>query len=99
MKQIQEAQATWMKQARADQEYGGDKLHENLASAKKALDTFGSPEFKSLLKESGLGNHPELIRAFVRVGKAISEDRLISGTVNPTAKADARIFYPNSKHN
>lgn len=93
---LQGLRTQWAEQSRADKEFGGDNLAENLGTAKKALDTFASPEFRQLLNESGMGNHPEVIRTFMRVGKAISEDKLVTGT--KAAKAnDARAMYPNSQ--
>lgn len=93
---VTEARTAWVESAKADKEFGGDALEENLSVAKKALDTFGSDELKTLLKESGLGDHPEIIRVFYRAGKAISEDgRLVAG--GQAAKPnDAKSFYPNS---
>lgn len=69
----------WKSQSLADAEFGGDKFMENLSVAKKALDQFGSPELQEILKKAGLGNHPEIIRVFYRVGNAISGDRIITG--------------------
>lgn len=94
---IQQEQAKWETASRADKEFGGDKLDESLGLANHALATFATPEMLALLKESKLGNHPEFIRTFVRVGRAISEDSLVKGTTKPTV-ADARNFYPNSHH-
>ena len=100
VEQLQAAHDQWIQDAKADQEFGGEKLQENMAIAKKALDTFGSPELRTLLNQSGLGNHPELIRAFYRAGKAISEDRFVtSGQANAAAGADAKRLYPNSNMN
>lgn len=94
--QIEQAQAQWSDASRTDKEFGGDKLAENVAVAKQALDTFGSPELSKMLKESGLGNHPEIIRAFFRVGKAISEDKTERGTTKPANASDdlAKKMYP-----
>lgn len=86
--------AEWANTAKADKEFGGDKLAENLAVAKQALTTFGTPELTALLNESGLGNHPEIIRAFYRAGKAISEDGFVAG--GKTASVDpAKRLFPN----
>jgi hypothetical protein len=86
----------WQNDSKADKEFGGDKLTENLALAKKAIDTFGTPELRTLLDETGLGNHPELIRAFVRAGKAISEDGFVPGRSGNVAQADpAKRMFPN----
>lgn len=80
IEQVQAIRNDWAEAARSDQEYGGDKLNENLAVAKKALDKFGSPELRTLLNDSGLGNNPEVIRFMYRAGKAISEDTFVGGS-------------------
>jgi hypothetical protein len=74
-------------------------LPENLAAAKMALDTFGTPELRTLLIETGLGDHPEMIRAFVRAGKAISEDTLAMGGKKPAGagKSTAEILYDKNQ--
>ena len=84
-------------QSMADKEFGGDKLNENLALASKAMDAFATPELKQVLDQTGLGNHPELIRAFVRVGRQISEDRLVPGGSMPVgdSRTIAERLYPN----
>lgn len=93
------ARSEWADTAKSDKEFGGDTLDANLGIARKALDTFGTPELKALLNESGLGNHPEVIRVFYRAGKAISTDRIITGSASGQAQADARRLYPNSNMN
>lgn len=94
---IQQAAAEWAATATADKEYGGEKLTESLTVAKKALDAFGTPELRTLLNDSRLGNHPEVIRFMVRAGKAISEDRMVTGGAGPSkAGTDtAKALYPN----
>lgn len=94
---VQQARESWGEASKTDKEFGGDKLQENLAVAQKAMKTFGSPELRELLNESGLGNHPEIIRVFVRAGKAISEDRFVpAGTKVPGGSKDlAKSLYPN----
>lgn len=79
LSQLQAVRSQWQEQAKADKEFGGDKFDENLAVAKRALEKFGTPEFNAYLNATGLGNHPELIRAFYRAGKAISEDGFVPG--------------------
>lgn len=70
---------TWANDAKADKEIGGEAFDENLGVAKKALESFGTPELRTLLNESGIGNHPEVIRFMVRAGKAISSDTFVAG--------------------
>lgn len=95
--QIKAAKEAWIEGTKTDKEFGGEKLNENLAVAKKALDAFGTPELRTLLNESGLGNHPEIVRAFYRAGKAISEDRFVVGNApKQTGDRDlAGSLYPN----
>ena len=64
----------WKTSAETDKEYGGAKFAENIAVAKKALESFGTPELTKHLNESGLGNHPEIIRFCWKVGKLLSDD-------------------------
>ncbi len=72
----------WVEQVKSDKEIGGEHFQESMTTAIKAVERFTTPELRDLLNASGLGNHPELVRAFVRIGKAISEDAsmVIPGT-------------------
>ena len=94
MAQLESAKAAWAESARSDKEYGGDKLTENLAVAQKAMNQFGSPELRTLLNESGLGNHPEIIRAFYRAGKAISEDSYVPNGQGGAPSDPAKRMFP-----
>lgn len=90
------AREQWANQSTADKEFGGTALNENLAVARKAMDTFGTPELKQLLNDSGLGNHPEIIRAFYRAGKTISDDRFVGGGNGPSGSTDpAKVMFPS----
>lgn len=86
---LEQMRAEWLEASKTDKEFGGAKLSENLGVAKKALDAFGSPQLRTLLEESGLGNHPEVIRFFLKAGKAISEDRYVSGNRQPAKSVQA----------
>jgi hypothetical protein len=99
LEQFQAARTEWAEAAKTDKEFGGENLAENLGTAKKALDTFATPELRALLEESGLGNHPEVIRVFYRAGKAISEDRFVAGQGGKTSQGDARRLYAASNMN
>lgn len=93
---IEAARTEWANASTTDKEFGGDKLTENLSVAKKALDSFGTPELRTLLNQSGLGNHPEVIRFMYRAGKAISEDGFVPGSRSSTAESDpAKRLFPN----
>lgn len=71
--------ATWFGETQADKEIGGDKFEASTISATKALDVFGTSGLKKILVQYGLGNHPEFVRFFTRVGRAIGEDAATGG--------------------
>jgi hypothetical protein len=87
--------AAWVNDVKADPDIGGDKLPEALGFARKALDAFGTPELRSLLDQTGLGNHPELVRAFVKAGKAMSDDGFVSGRSHIAEQDVAKKLFPS----
>jgi len=90
----QQTQQQWRDSVVNDKEIGGQALAENLGYAAKVLDTF-APDLRVVLDETGLGNHPAFVKAFVKIGKAISEDRLVGGAQQtPGAAQDpaAKLF-------
>lgn len=91
--------ADWLDATKSDKEFGGEQLDGNLAMAKKALEVFGTPELTKLLNDTGLGNHPEVIRVFYRTGKAISEDRFTASGSGGKPADDVRRLYSNSSMN
>lgn len=68
---------TWFEQAKGDKEIGGEAFKQNAELAKRVVSRFGTDDFKKELNKTGLGNHPELLRVFSRIGKAMSEDQLV----------------------
>jgi len=92
-KLIGDTVAEWAKTAQADKEYGGDKFGANIAIAQKAISDFGSPELAKMLNETGLGNHPELIRFCLNIGKKLSEDSTVRGSKSAAAVDTAELFY------
>jgi hypothetical protein len=86
----------WQTKAKADKEFGGDTFDANLGKAKSAIDKFGTPELKKLLNETGIGNHPEIVRFAFRVGKLIAEDNPGGDVKAPLAEQDmATRWYSN----
>lgn len=79
----------WAEQVKADKDLGTDV---SIGAAQKAMDKFGSPELKQYLNETGLGNHPELVRIFANIGKAMSEDGLVTGN-SGGAKSAADVLF------
>ena len=92
-KVLEKVKLDWANDSQADKEFGGEKLAENLEIAKKSLDAFGSDSLKSLLHETGFGNHPEIIRFMYKVGSAISEDSYVGNSEGAMSQgADPKDF-------
>lgn len=88
----------WIAKAAIDPEYGGDKFAENAAIAKKTFDLFGTPALAKFLKDSGMGNHPELVRWAFRIGQKIGpDDKFVGGTeASNRPKTAEESLWPNS---
>ena len=82
----------WAADVKADKEIGGEKLTANLSAAQRALDQFGTPELKEYLNTTGLGNHPDLVKTFVKIGKSMSEDGMVTGKETGQRSA-AEVLY------
>lgn len=98
MKGIDDARdAEWITALKADPDLGGAKLDETKRLALKGVDKFGSPALTKALTETRLGNHPELIRMFAKLGALVKED----GGGNPPAAGGTEVplakrLYPNN---
>lgn len=87
----------WADEVKADPLIGGtnfDATCKHVAEVTKAM-----PEFKSVfaaLEQWGVGNHPDLVRAFSKLGKLFAEDQVHSGGTTATGPVDrAKVLYPN----
>jgi hypothetical protein len=69
----------WLNDAKADEEIGGNNFDAAVKSAKVTLEKFGTPELSKAFNDYGIGNHPEIIRIFAKIGKEIGEDNPGSG--------------------
>jgi hypothetical protein len=75
----------------------GDSLPQQRTIANKALNQ--RPELKAVLVDTGLINHPEVMKLVVDFGRATSEDILHDGNSGPTKKLPPeKILYGDSKN-
>lgn len=97
LNQQHEQQVTaWKQEATADPNIGA----QGLAAAQTAIGRFLTPDAKAVLEASGLANHPALVRSFMAIGAAISEDVHVgSGAPQPPAKTatEVRYTHPDSQ--
>ncbi len=87
----------WREQSANDKEFGVDKYEQNVKVAQVAISKYGTPELKQLLNDHGVGNHPEMVRFMVRVGRTLGEDVPgVTGTKTSQAQDRVSILYPKT---
>ncbi len=96
---MKKTQAAWETAAKLDAEYGGEKFEENKGIARTAMAAYCTPEFIEFIDKAGLGNHPEMLRAFYRIGKDIAQEKLVVGrqAAGTQEKTPAKVLWPHLK--
>ncbi len=73
----------WQQEIREDRELGGEKMKQTLRTAQGLIKEYPrSAEFTKMLNETGIGNHPEMVRFIHHWGKGLQEDRQLLGGRN-----------------
>lgn len=86
----------WATEAKNDPEIGGAEFAKKVEYAKRVVDRFGTDAFRKAVTETGIGNHPELIRFCYRIGKLMAADQTVLGGSSPSdsrRKSPAEILY------
>jgi hypothetical protein len=84
----------WAETAKKDPEIGGTKFEASVANAARAVNTI-NPGLTAVLDKYGLGNHPEMIRAFSKVASLLAEDTISTQRKNEqTGKTVAERMFP-----
>lgn len=98
-KEWEDTKAEWDATVKADAELGGSAYDENMGYVAKARAAFGTPELDNWLDTTELGQHPEVKRLLLRVGKAMGEGKSITGGKQQSSETAADILYdhPSSK--
>jgi hypothetical protein len=65
----------WRDAVKADPEIGGAKFDASIKMAGAAMAAFAAPELHEVLNNTGLGNHPAVVRFMTKVGAALQEDK------------------------
>lgn len=91
----------WVAAVSADKEIGGPGKPGDLQAVKdaqSALAKFGSPELVAFLDASGIGSHPEIIRAFSKMGALIREPAFQAGRPSTNDKrTPEQVLWPDHK--
>lgn len=91
----------WEQQALSDAEIGGspEKLKNSARLAQGVVKQFFPQNLRDWLHQSGVGSHPDLIRALTKIGKAMGESKfLVEGEVpagGGREKTRAERMYPS----
>jgi len=85
----------WLDEAKKDPEIGGAKYEENVGRAGAAFQAFGNERLMQIFDTYGLGNNPDVLRCFARIGNAMGEGATILPGSGTGRVSDAQAFYPN----
>jgi len=91
--QQQQTIRSWVDAAKADAEYGGDKLQQSLLTAQKAFTLPRGGNIAKILLNSGLGNHPDVIGFMTEVGKLLESDNMVTGKGSNSAPSLGQLWY------
>ena len=86
----------WSDSFHNDPDLGGANKDRTLADAARAFDHYGLKKgegLRQMLDESGLGNHPDLIRFVARVGRDLDEGGFERGSVGAQPKTPEGKMY------
>lgn len=83
----------WTEDLKSDKEIGGDNFSKSVKIAERVIDRFATESFKKSLNETGFGNHPELVRTFVKIGQAMAEDTFEPSKGGTKQKSIEDVFY------
>lgn len=86
----------WNDAFEADPEIGGANKDATVAAAARAFDHYGLKKgegLRQLLDESGIGNHPDMIRFVAAVGRDLAEGGFERGDAVTTTKAPEQKMY------
>ena len=92
--------AEWQQAVKSDAEMGGAHYEATQAEAARAQQRFASPALQQLLQQTGLDKHPEVVRLYRAVGRAMAEDTVAGSqqggaAAQPSEEDALRARYPS----
>lgn len=72
----------------------GADYKKELSFVSKAVKKYGTPELKTLLNTTGLGNNKEIVMLLRAVGKEMADDKFIDGNKSSGEMSLAKRLYP-----
>lgn len=93
---VQETLGQWRDAVINDPLLGGDNLLETSENAKRATQAYGNDKFVDMLRDSGYGDHPEVVRFLSKIGTNLKDDTLVMPGSKATVKTIEERFYGNN---
>ncbi len=88
----------WLKELKADKEFGGDKYDETIIRGQRMVKQFGDDGLTKFLNETGYGDHGSLIRMLARIDKIVGEDKAVDGKPVPAStRSNADVLFGEKK--
>jgi len=89
----------WKADLDTDKDFGGPKLNETQVRCQRTLAKFGNDNLIQFLDSTGYGDNPDIVRLLAKVDMALSEDKVVEGSVPSQSQnaTMAQILYPNDK--
>lgn len=98
MQAFEDSQVQMKKLSMDDPDIGKAQWKDTITKARKAIDVYGSADFKELLGMSGIANHPATLRFLRQVGATAMDDTPVPSEVAAGQKRDAvDVLYPNQR--
>jgi len=93
----------WRDASKADKEIGGADFTKNAAIAEATIRQFGDKDLLEVMRSpseknpNGLAliNHPAVLRAFTRIGKALGDPSLLEGNEKTETEGTLQRMYPS----
>lgn len=94
-KEVKEIRDGWKGETKADKELGGENFTKSSETALRVIDRFATKDFKTLLEDTGFGDHPEVVRIFTRIGAMMTDDQFVQSKAQASGKerSDADILF------
>lgn len=90
---VEERKTNWLNDLKADKELGGENFATSVSEASRVVKQFFSEEFQKDLENSGLGNYKEFVRGFARIGKLVSDDKMVKGGVRSGGEKSLESYF------
>lgn len=79
METLKAERVKWIEAVKADKDIGGEKLAETQRASNLVIERFMPPELRTILRETGYGDHPQFVRFLANIGAAMKEDSGLQG--------------------